>query len=96
MSSPGDKATIWGIPCGMFIFLFLHLWAFVGFFFFNAREESNPEHLPSALASFLSGHGKVFHPHFDPSFLSAILGVQICGKEKWIVSEEGIPAKGSP
>lgn len=35
MSSPGDKATIWGIPHGILIFVFLHIWAFVGLLFFN-------------------------------------------------------------
>lgn len=35
MSSPGDKATIWGIPHGIFIFVFLHIWAFFGLLFFN-------------------------------------------------------------
>ena len=35
MSSPGDKATIWGIPQGIFIFVFLHTWAFFGLLFFK-------------------------------------------------------------
>jgi hypothetical protein len=35
MSSPGDKATIWGIPHGIIIFFFLHIWPFFGLFFFK-------------------------------------------------------------
>lgn len=35
MSSPGDKATIWGIPHGILIFGFLHVWPFFGLLFFN-------------------------------------------------------------
>lgn len=35
MSSPGDKATIWGIPHGIIIFVLLHIGAFFGFFLFR-------------------------------------------------------------
>jgi len=35
ISSPSDKTTIWGIPHGIIIFVFLHIWPFFGLFFFK-------------------------------------------------------------
>lgn len=52
MSSPGDKATIWGIPHGICIFTFLHIWPFIGLLFFN---DSLPRRKQPLVPLFFSG-----------------------------------------
>jgi len=37
MSSPCDKATIWGIPDGILVFLFFHIWPLLGLFVFRKK-----------------------------------------------------------
>jgi len=52
MSSPSDKTTIWGIPHGILIFVFLHLWLFFGVFCF---KESLPRRKQALVPLFFSG-----------------------------------------
>jgi hypothetical protein len=51
-SAPSDKTTILGIPDGIFIFVFLHLWGFLGLFFF---KDSLPRGKQPLVPLFFSG-----------------------------------------
>ena len=51
-SSPSDKTTIWGIPHGIFIFVFLHFWPFLGWLFF---KDSLPRRKQPLVPLFFSG-----------------------------------------
>ena len=52
ISSPSGKPTILGIPYGIFIFVFIHLWLFLGCFFF---KESLPGESQPLVPIFFSG-----------------------------------------
>lgn len=51
-SAPSDKTTILGIPDGIFIFVFMHVWVFLGLFFF---KDSLPRRKQPLVPLFFSG-----------------------------------------
>lgn len=51
-SAPSEKTTILGIPDGIFIFVFMHFWVFLGLFFF---KDSLPRRKQPLVPLFFSG-----------------------------------------
>lgn len=73
-SAPSGKTTILGIPDGIFRFVFLHLWLFLGLFFF---KDSLPRRKQPLVPLFFSGLFFLFLSYFP----------ELAWLEKWI---EGI------